>query len=83
MLDNILLTDTGIYVNHRLPCLKEYRESLYIVKLKSATDDIEPEIRVIDVSEDAEELDMGKTGYESWQYLKINKHKNNYRFVYG
>lgn len=76
MLDNILLTDTDIYVNHRLPCLKEYRESLYIVKLKSATDDIEPEIRVIDVSEDAEELDMGKTGYESWQYLKINKHKN-------
>ena len=51
MLDNILLTDTGIYVNHRLPCLKEYREILYIVKLKSATDDIEPEIRVIDVSD--------------------------------
>ena len=74
MFRDILITDTGMYVNHYLPCLKKYKESLHIVKLEPATNDIKSEIKVVDVSSDKAYMDLSKTGYDSWQYLSINNH---------
>lgn len=74
MADWILVTDTGIYVNDRLPCLKKYRKNVCVVKLETTTEEINTEMEYLDVSADKDNLDTSKSGYESWQYQCIHNH---------
>ncbi len=74
MFRNILVTDTGMYVNQRLPCLKKYEASLSVIKLEPTTVDIANDIKVVDASVDKVYMDLSKTGYESWQYQCITNH---------
>lgn len=69
-----LVTDTGMYVNHRLPCLAQYAERLRVIKLNPATDDIDSKARVVDVSEEIGQLDSNRKGFDSWQYQCISAH---------
>jgi hypothetical protein len=73
MLD-ILVTDIGMYVNHRLPCLAKYKDSINVIKLEVATNDIDSDVKVVDVSAEKEDMDTTKTGYDSWQYQCITGH---------
>lgn len=73
-MNDILITDIGLYVNHRLPCLKELDDSIILVKIDESTGDIPSNMEVIDVSGDTEYMDMTKTGFESWQYQCISNH---------
>ena len=70
----LLITDTGMYVNHNMSCLKEYEESLNVVKLEPTTNDIKSNIKMVDASYDKAFMDLSKTGYDSWQYQCINNH---------
>lgn len=74
MFRDILITDTGMYVNHRLPCLSKYKKSLKVIKLEPITDDIDTDVKVVDVSAEKAYMDLSKTGYDSWQYQCITSH---------
>lgn len=70
----LLITDTGMYVNHNMSCLKEYEDELNVVKLEPTTNDIKSNIKMVDASYDKAFMDLSKTGYDSWQYQCINNH---------
>lgn len=74
MLRFILLTDTARYANPQLPCLKKYKNNLCIVKFNSTEYDVDSYAKVVDLSDDKNNFDLSKSGYESWQYLSINNH---------
>lgn len=72
---DVLVTDTGLYVNHRLKCLDKYGNSLHVVKLTTEIAS-RNDIDVVDLSSFCNEYESARgTGYDSWQYQIIDDHK--------
>lgn len=72
---NILITDNGWFVNHRLPCLAKYTQDVNVIKMSHRTEDIE-EYKVIDVSIKTPGLGYSGSGFESWEYRSLQTNKN-------
>lgn len=84
MIRNIIVTDTAIYANHRLPCLNSRQQKLYVVKLDDSINDIDERAEIFDINKYIPDnvLVLGDLNVDSLLVLKQLQKSSDIKYIH-